>query len=90
VRIEILVRPGALRDRVGGTHDGALVVRVTEQAEKGKATRAALRALAESLGISPHCVDLIRGSTSRRKLVEITTAEELVQNRLRKLYQDEA
>jgi uncharacterized protein (TIGR00251 family) len=92
VRVEILVRPNALRDDVGGDHDGALVVRVSAPAEKGRATRAALRAVAESFGVSPGSVTLVRGPTSRRKIVEIKTSREkeaVLQGRLRRLLQDE-
>ena len=35
VRLAILVRPGAATTRVGGEHDGALVVRVMAPAEHG-------------------------------------------------------
>ena len=88
MRLEIIVRPNAVRDGVGGTHDGALVVRVAEHPEKGRATRAALGLLAESFGVSPRAVTLVRGNTSRRKVVEISTPaeqEELLRARLRQL-----
>lgn len=61
---------------MGGSHDGALVVRVTEPAEGGRATRAALRVLAVSLGVPPRSVTLVRGPTSRRKVVEVAVTAE--------------
>lgn len=73
MRVEIHVRPGASVKKVGGTHDGALLVRVTERAEGGRATRAALRAIAETLGVPQDLVRLVHGASSRRKLIEITT-----------------
>jgi hypothetical protein len=86
VHVEILVRPNASRGGVGGNHDGALVVRVAEPADRGRATGAALRALAESFGVPSRDVTLVRGSTSRRKVVEVTgEAEELLQTRLERL-----
>jgi hypothetical protein len=69
--VEIHVRPGASAAAVGGDFDGALVVRVVERADAGKATEAALRAVAEAVGVSRRSVSLVRGATSRRKLVEI-------------------
>jgi uncharacterized protein YggU (UPF0235/DUF167 family) len=60
---------------VGGEHDGALVVRVTERAEGGRATSAALRAVADALSLPRRSVTLTRGATSRRKLVDIHTED---------------
>ena len=71
VRVAIRVRPGASRTVVGGSHDGALVIRVGARAVDGRATAAALRALAEALGIHQRDVLLISGATSRSKVVQI-------------------
>ena len=65
------MRPAASAASVGGDFDGALVVRVVERPDGGKATEAALRAVADAVGVSRRCVTLVRGATSRRKLVEI-------------------
>ena len=46
MRVTIRVRPGSARPGVGGEHDGALVVRVSARAVDGKATEAALAAVA--------------------------------------------
>jgi uncharacterized protein (TIGR00251 family) len=74
VRVEIRVQPGARSTSVGGTHGEALVVRVTEAPEKGRASTAALRALAQALGVRASAVRLVSGATSRRKVVEIDVA----------------
>ncbi len=71
MRLEIHVRPGASRTGVGGAHDGALLVRVTEPAHAGKATAAALKAVADALEVPPRSVTLVRGATTRRKLIEV-------------------
>jgi uncharacterized protein YggU (UPF0235/DUF167 family) len=73
VRVEIHVRPNSSSTMVGGEHDGALVVRVVEPADSGRATEAALRAVADAVSVSRRSVTLVRGSTSRRKLIEIGT-----------------
>jgi uncharacterized protein YggU (UPF0235/DUF167 family) len=70
------VRPGASATAVGGVHDGALVVRVVEPADAGRATNAALRAVAEAVGLPRRSVTLVRGATSRRKLIEIESGPE--------------
>jgi uncharacterized protein YggU (UPF0235/DUF167 family) len=56
---------------VGGSHDGALVVRVGARAVDGQATAAALRALAEALGVPRRSVVLVTGATSRTKVVDV-------------------
>lgn len=71
MRVEIHVRPGAARAAVGGSHDGALVVRVTEPADRGRATSAAIREVARALGLPQHAVRLSHGATSRRKLLDL-------------------
>ncbi len=66
---------GALEDDPsGGDPPGsatALVVRVTAPAVDGRATESALRALATVFGVRRREVVLIRGTTSRMKIVEI-------------------
>src|SRR4051812_34757555 len=71
VRFSIRVRPGAGGTTVGGAHDGALVVRVPAPAVDGRATEAALTAVAESLGVRRSAVRLVTGATSRTKVVEV-------------------
>ncbi|HEX2314977.1 MAG TPA: DUF167 domain-containing protein [Thermomonospora sp.] len=72
VRVAIRVGPGASRTRVGGAHGDALVVKVAARAVEGKATEAALRAVAGALGVRRRDVRLVSGATSRDKVVEIT------------------
>jgi uncharacterized protein len=80
VRIAIRVKPGSSRTSVGGTYpggayggDGALIVAVKERAVDGKATEAALRALAEALGVPRRALTLVAGAASRDKLVAVQT-----------------
>jgi len=71
MRVTLRVKPGSSRTQVGGDHDGALVVRVNARAVDGKATEAALRALAEALGLRRSEVTLVTGATARTKLVDL-------------------
>jgi len=73
VRVAIHVKPGSARTAVGGRHGegDTLVVSVTARAADGKATEAALRAVAEAFGVRRRDVSLVMGATSRDKLVEI-------------------
>jgi uncharacterized protein YggU (UPF0235/DUF167 family) len=77
-RLAVRVRPGASRTRVGGRYgepapDGMapLVVAVSARAVDGAATEAVLRAVAEALGVRPRQVVLVRGATTRDKLLEV-------------------
>jgi uncharacterized protein len=79
VRIPIRVRPGASRTRVGGSHDGRLVVAVTARAVDGAATTAALVALADALGVRRRHVALATGKTSRDKLVDVASFDGLAE-----------
>lgn len=72
VRVAIRVGPGAARTRVGGSHGEALVVKVAAPAVEGKATEAALAAVAVAVGVRSRDVILVSGRTSRDKVVEIT------------------
>ncbi len=74
MRLEIYVRPNASKSAVGGAFDGLLVVRVVEPADAGRATEAALRSVATALDLPRRSVQLLRGATTRRKLLEIEVA----------------
>ena len=77
-RAAIRVRPGARLDGVGGrapaarpTDPPVLEVRVRARPVEGAATEAAERVLAHALGLRPRQVRVVRGATSRDKLVEV-------------------
>ena len=75
VRITIRVRPGSAHPGTGGEHAGALVVRVSARAVDGKATEAALAAVARAFGVRPSAVTLVSGASSRTKIVDIAAGD---------------
>lgn len=85
VRTGIRVSPGARRPGVGGTHGESLVVRVTARAVEGQATDAALRAVADALGLRPRAVTLVSGATSREKVIDIDGDPAEIRRRLDEL-----
>jgi uncharacterized protein YggU (UPF0235/DUF167 family) len=82
VRIAVRVVPGSSRVAVGGRRGEALVVRVTERAVDGKATEAALRAVADAFGVPRRDVGLVRGATSRDKVVDVISDDAALAERL--------
>ena len=74
VRIPIHVHPGSRQPGVGGSHGGALIVRVAERATDGRATAAALAAVAAAFGVKARAVSLIAGATSRDKVLDVEGA----------------
>jgi uncharacterized protein len=85
VRVTLRVRPGAVRSSVGGSYDGALVVRVSAPAVDGRATTAALGAVAAAMGVRRRDVVLVTGATSRTKIVDVEGDEHLLTARLAEL-----
>ena len=76
-------------DRAGGNHDGALVVRVRARAVDQAATAAALEVVAHAFGVRSSAVRLVRGATSRVKVVSIEGDAEELAGRLDALARDE-
>jgi uncharacterized protein YggU (UPF0235/DUF167 family) len=86
VRVSVRVVPGSSRVGVGGRRGDALVVRVSERAVDGRATEAALRAIAEAFGVPRSDVGLVRGATSRDKVLEVAGDEQSLSARLAELH----
>jgi uncharacterized protein (TIGR00251 family) len=82
-RIAVRVQPRAGRDEIAGERGGALVVRVTAPPVGGKANEAVRKLIAKRLGVAPGRVSVVRGASSRDKLVEIEGLDdEAVRHRL--------
>jgi uncharacterized protein YggU (UPF0235/DUF167 family) len=83
VRITVRVMPGSTRPGVGGERDGALLVRVSERAVEGRATAAALDAVAAAFGVPRGSAALVSGATSRTKVIDVEGADPAVLERLK-------
>ena len=70
-RLALRVTPGA-RVETLEIAEGKLQVKVRTKPEDGKANGAVLDMLADALGIAPSRLRLLRGATSREKLVQIS------------------
>jgi uncharacterized protein (TIGR00251 family) len=67
----VRVRPRASRDGLGGTREGALVVRLTAPPVEGQANAALARLLGRVFGVPPSAVTLVQGAAGRDKLVRV-------------------
>ena len=71
VTFDVLVQPRASRAKLGPVHDGRLKVSVTAPPVDGEANAAVIELLAKTLGVSRGAVEVIAGTSSRRKTVRI-------------------
>jgi uncharacterized protein YggU (UPF0235/DUF167 family) len=72
-RLAVRVTPGA-RVEALEVSEGRLLAKVRAKPEDGKANVAVLALLADALGVAPSRLRLLRGATSREKLVGIGLA----------------
>ena len=92
MRVTVRVKPGASRTKVGGQYgepsagQGAvLIVFVAQRAVDGAATEGVLKAVAKAFGLRRADVDLVRGHTSRTKVLELRGDEQGLATRLAEL-----
>ena len=87
--VPVRVKPGSSRTRVGGRYDGpngaALVVAVHAPPVDGRATDAALAALADALGLRRATLSLRSGATGRDKIIAVTDAPPDLADRVARL-----
>lgn len=71
VVLALHVQPGAPRTEIAGLHGDAIKVRIAARAVEGRANVALREFLGEAFGVPMARVTLLRGETSRDKLVRI-------------------
>jgi uncharacterized protein (TIGR00251 family) len=69
--VAIRLQPRAKREEVVGERAGAVVIRVTAPPVDGKANAALCAFVAKRAGVPPSHVDVVRGHTSRDKVVRV-------------------
>jgi uncharacterized protein len=70
-RVALRVQPRSRKNEIAGERAGALLVRVTAPPVDGRANDAVCRLIAKRLGVPPSRVSIVRGGSSRDKLVEV-------------------
>jgi uncharacterized protein YggU (UPF0235/DUF167 family) len=69
-RLAVKVTPGAREESVALAED-AVLVKVRAPADKGAANDAVIAVVARALGLAPSRLTLLRGATSRQKLLAV-------------------
>lgn len=72
VEISVRVHPNAARNEVVGVTDGIWQVRVSAPPVKGKANQELITLLSRLLGVGKSRIDIIRGHTTRNKVIAIS------------------
>ena len=70
-RLALRVTPGA-RVEALAVEDGRVLAKVRAKPQDGAANEAVIALLAEALGCAPSRIALLRGATSREKLVRVS------------------
>ncbi|MCX7025642.1 MAG: DUF167 domain-containing protein [Spirochaetes bacterium] len=70
--IEVKAIPGAQVSSIDGIRNGVLLVHVAAAPEKGKANAELVKFFSKSLGCAKSEIELVRGETSRNKLVRLS------------------
>ena len=74
-RLRLQVSPGARRAGIVGPHGDGWKVRVTAPPENGRANKAVLRLVAETLALPSSAVTLVSGQGSREKILDLAGIE---------------
>jgi uncharacterized protein len=69
--IGVRIKPGTSREKVVQVQDNEVCIAVTAPPVDGKANEALIKALGKFLGVPKSAVEILRGHTSRIKLVHI-------------------
>lgn len=69
-RLAVRVTPGARTESIE-IADGRVLVKVRVKPEDGKATAAVVELVAKALGVAPSKVEMLRGATSREKMLRV-------------------
>ncbi|OGO00953.1 MAG: YggU family protein [Chloroflexi bacterium RBG_13_51_52] len=71
IRLAVRVTPNAGRNEITDLKDGVLYIKIAAPPEKGKANKELIGFLAERMGIKKASLLIIKGQTSRNKVISI-------------------
>jgi uncharacterized protein (TIGR00251 family) len=71
MKIHVKAKPGAKKTEIKKISETEFAASVKESAQKGKANKALIKALAAYFGLNKSAFNIRAGKTSRRKIIEI-------------------
>jgi len=74
-RLQVHLQPRARQNRILSRQGGAIKIQVHAPPVEGAANAALIGVLAAALGVPRRCIHILRGATSRTKLVEVHTSD---------------
>lgn len=83
-RLTIRVIPNASKSEIVGQELGVWKIRLAAPPVDGKANEALIRFLAGKLDLAPSTIDIIKGQTSKTKIVEIPMHKEDIEDAFKK------
>ena len=72
LRLEVVVSPRASRTRIMGVHDDRLKIQLAAPPADGRANKALVKFLADTLDIPKAQIEIVSGATSTRKTVRLS------------------
>jgi uncharacterized protein (TIGR00251 family) len=76
LEIKVFVHPRSAQCKIAGIHDGALKIKLTKPPVDGQANAECCKFLAKHLGVSKSQVKVVRGKTSRQKVLLVEGVSE--------------
>jgi uncharacterized protein (TIGR00251 family) len=70
-QLGVRVTPGAARSEFAGVRNGVLHVKIAAPPVRGQANKELVDFLSRALGVGRSAVTIVRGHTSRNKLIEV-------------------
>lgn len=71
MKISVKIRPNSKIEKVEKVNEGEFVLSVKAPAKEGRANEAALRLLSEYFALPKSSINILKGHTSRNKIMEL-------------------
>jgi hypothetical protein len=72
ITLKVYLQPKSSKNEIVGEYRDGIKIKVTAPPVEGKANEALIRFLAKEFGISPSCIEIIKGHHSREKTLRIS------------------
>jgi len=69
--LKVYIQPKSSKNEIVGPYRDGIKVKVTAPPIEGKANKALIQLFAKEFGISPSCIEMIKGNHSREKTLKI-------------------